>query len=99
MPPTTLPLEEIRAFARANGLRRLALFGSTLRGTATQTSDIDLLVELPHGHTIGLLRLAEMESELGALLGVRVDLRTPADLSPHFRDAVLQEAEVLYDAA
>jgi uncharacterized protein len=99
MPPKTLPFEEIRAFAQANGIRRIALFGSRLRGSGTPESDVDLLIELPPGHNIGLLRMAEMEAELEALIGVKVDLRTPADLSPHFRDAVLSEAEVLYVAA
>lgn len=43
--------------------------------------------------------LAAMESELSELLGGRpVDLRTPAELSRHFRDDVLRNAEVQYVA-
>jgi predicted nucleotidyltransferase len=38
-----------------------------------------------------------MEAELSALLGGRaVDLRTAEDLSRHFRQDVLREAEVQY---
>lgn len=94
-----LPVDELRAFARSRGLRRLSLFGSFLRGQARAGSDIDLLVELPPGHAFGLLELAEMECELSEMLGVPVDLRTPAELSPLFRNDVMREAEVLYDAA
>lgn len=94
-----LPVDALRAFARSRGLRRLSLFGSVLNGQAGEGSDIDLLVELPPGHAFGLLELAEMESELTELLGMPVDLRTPAELSPLFRNEILREAEVLYDAA
>ncbi len=62
-----------------------------------EESDIDILVEFEPGHVPGLLRLARMERELSELLGGRkVDLRTPKDLSRHFRQQVLQEAEVQY---
>ncbi|MCA1694018.1 MAG: nucleotidyltransferase domain-containing protein [Actinobacteria bacterium] len=86
-------------FCRANGVRRLALFGSALRGELRPDSDIDLLVEFEPGRTPGLLRLAALELELGGLLGREVDLRTAADLSRHFRDDVSASARVLYDAA
>ncbi len=86
-------------FCRANGVRRLALFGSALHGELQPDSDIDLLVEFEPGRTPGLLRLARLELELEELLGREVDLRTPADLSRHFRDDVVARARVLYDAA
>jgi predicted nucleotidyltransferase len=40
-----------------------------------------------------------MQDELSAMLGRRVDLHTPGSLSKYFRDLVLAEAEVQYDAA
>jgi len=40
-----------------------------------------------------------MEIELGELLGRKVDLTTSGFLSDYFRDGVLAEAEVHYDAA
>ena len=77
----------------------LGVFGSALRGELQPDSDIDLLVEFEQGRTPGLLRLAGLELELEALLGRKVDLRTPSELSRHFRDDVLASARVLYDAA
>jgi predicted nucleotidyltransferase len=86
----------LRDFAMRQGIRRLALFGSVLRGQDTPASDIDLLVEFEEGRTPGLLRMAELE--LGAVLGREVELRTYEDLSGYFRDDVRSQARVLYAA-
>ncbi len=84
---------------RHHHIRRLSLFGSTLKGAARPDSDVDLLVEFEPGHEPGLLALAGIESELSTLLGGRrVDLRTAQDLSRHFRDEVVRTAEVQYAA-
>ena len=58
---------------------------------------MDLLVEFEPGKAPGFFALATMEQELSGLLGGRkVDLRTANDLSRHFRDAVIAEAEVQF---
>ena len=88
----------LRDFATRHGIRRLALFGSVLRGDETPGSDIDLLVEFEEGRTPGLLTMAKMELELGAVLGREVELRTYEDLSRYFRDDVRAQARVLYAA-
>ncbi|MGK7900139.1 MAG: hypothetical protein AB4352_01770 [Hormoscilla sp.] len=48
------------------------------------------------GKRIWFLGLAGLEIELTEMLGRKVDLRTPAELSRYFRDRVLKEAEELY---
>jgi predicted nucleotidyltransferase len=84
-------------FCRKHGIRKLSLFGSVLKGTAKAGSDIDLLVEFEPGAVPGLMALSAMEAELSGLLGGRpVDLRTPRDLSRHFRDDVVRSAEVQF---
>jgi predicted nucleotidyltransferase len=40
---------------------------------------------------------ADMELQLSDMLGRKVDLRTPQDLSKYFRNKVIEEAEVLYE--
>lgn len=94
-----VPKERIAEFCRRNHIRRLALFGSVLRDDFGPDSDVDVLVEFEPGAHVGLMRLAGMEIELGDLLGHKVDLNTPGFLSRYFRDQVLAEAEVQYDAA
>ena len=89
----------LAAICRRHHIRRLALFGSTLRGTDRPDSDIDLLVEFEPGHKPGLLGLAGIEAELAVLASGRsIDLRTAQDLSHYFRDEVVRTAEVQYAA-
>ena len=88
---------QVTAFCRRNHIRKLSLFGSVLRKDFSPGSDVDVLVEFDPNYIPGLIRLAGMERELSDLLGGRrVDLRTPEDLSPYFRDEVLASAEVQY---
>ncbi|MBI2307456.1 MAG: nucleotidyltransferase domain-containing protein [Rhodocyclales bacterium] len=86
-------------YCHSRHIRRLALFGSTLRGTARPDSDVDLLVEFGKGQEPGLIGLSAMELELSAFFeGRKIDLRTPNDLSRHFRDEVQRPAELRYAA-
>ncbi len=78
-----------------NDVARLRLFGSVARGEETPDSDVDLLVEFTRPK--GLLALVGLEQELEAALGRKVDLLTPAALSPYLRDLVLAEARVIYE--
>ena len=93
-----IPKEKIGAFCRQHHIRKFSLFGSVLREDFRPGSDIDVLVEFEPGHIPGLAFFG-MESELSKILGCPVDLNTPKFLSRYFRDTVLSEAEVLYDAA
>ena len=90
--------EVIADFCRRHHIRRLALYGSVLRDDFTPHSDVDVLVEFEPGKTPGLAFFG-MQDELSELLGRKVDLNTPAFLSRYFRDQVLREAKVVYDAA
>ena len=91
--------DAVSAFCREHRIRRLALFGSVLRDDFRPGSDVDVLVEFEPSARVGLLTLAGLELELGELIGHEVDLNTPGFLNRHFRDQVLSEAEVVYDAA
>lgn len=67
------------------------VFGSVLHGTDQDGSDLDLLVDALPGAT--LFDLGGLQAELENLLGVRVDVLTPNDLPPKFRQQVLLEAQ------
>lgn len=54
------------------------VFGSVLHGTDQDDSDLDLLVDALPGAT--LFDLGGLQDELESLLGVHVDLLTPAEL-------------------
>ena len=66
------------------------IFGSVLRGTDQDGSDLDLLVDTLPGAT--LFDLGGLQEELEELLGVPVDLLTPGDLPEKFRNQILSEA-------
>jgi len=66
------------------------IFGSVLHGTDRDGSDLDLLVDTLPGAT--LFDLGGLQVELEDLLGVHVELLTPADLPVKFRARVLAEA-------
>lgn len=93
-----IPHERIAGFCRKHRIRRLALFGSVLRGDFRADSDVDVLVEFEPDARVGLFSLGAMELELTDLLGRKVDLRTPEELSRYFREQVTEGAEVLYAA-
>lgn len=95
-PKIDIPLEEIRKFCAKNHIRKLALFGSVLTNRFRKKSDVDILVEFDTKHIPGLIGMSELEFELEEIVGRRVDLRTPKDLSPYFRNNVIGEAYHLY---
>ena len=93
------PKKEIADFCREHKIHRLSLFGSILRDDFSPRSDIDVLVEFKPGHVPSILGMVGLEAELSKIIGHKVDLRTPAELSRHFRGKILKEAKVQYVAA
>ena len=93
-----VPSEAVAQFCRRHHIRRLSFFGSVLRDDFGPDSDIDVLVDFEPDARIGLIRMARIEIDLSDMIGRKVDLRSPGDLSRHFRDQVVAAAEVLYAA-
>ena len=91
-----VPHDQLALFCRRNHIKRMAFFGSVLRGDFTPTSDVDVLVEFEKGQTPGF-EFFRIQEKLSELLGRKVDLNTPGDLSRYYRDKVLEEAETVYD--
>lgn len=80
-------------FCRQHRIRRLSLFGSSLKDLSRADRDVDLLVEFEPGARPGLPTLAQIQLELSKLLGgLELDLRTAEDLSARFRDELVSTA-------
>jgi len=92
-----IPQEKLVDFCKKNRIKKLAIFGSSIKGKLKSDSDIDILVEFEEGHTPGLITFCGMQNELTDMIGREVDLRTPQDLSRYFRDEVIKTAEVQYE--
>jgi len=91
-----IPKDRLVQFCEANHINRLSLYGSVLRDDFRQDSDIDMLIEFEPGSKVGLIKIARIENELSEILGRKVDLRTPKELSCYFRQDVLKSAKVEY---
>ncbi|HKY36240.1 MAG TPA: nucleotidyltransferase family protein [Polyangiaceae bacterium] len=74
---------------RERGVASLVLFGSVARRQATETSDIDLLVDFDR--PVGLFAPARLQAVLQVWLGRRVDLVPRDSLRPELRERVLTE--------
>ena len=84
---------QLQDIMRKNGVLNVRLFGSMAKGTATPSSDLDLLVDLAPGRD--LFDLIGMKQEIEALTGLRVDVVTERSLSKHLREKILYEAKPL----
>ena len=96
--PRRKSLDEIRALLREEmprlrqeyAVRSLEVFGSFVRGEASESSDLDLLVEFDDAPTLfGFIRL---EDSLSQLLSVKVDLVMKKGLKPALGERILSEA-------
>ena len=92
-----IPHQEIAAFCRKWGIRRLAFFGSVVRDDFGPESDVDVLVEFHPERTPGWEFFHDIPSELSAILGGReVDMGTFESLKRRIRNDVLSEAVTEY---
>lgn len=82
--------EAVRAIARRHRMADVLVFGSVLTGRDTEASDLDLLVQ-PTAET-SMMDIGAVQFEVSELLGIDVDVVTPAALPESFRQQVLQQA-------
>jgi hypothetical protein len=80
-------IHQVVAAHRASNPR---VFGSVALGCDTESSDLDLLVD-PR-ERMSLFDLGAIIAELNELMGIRVDVATPASLPDIMRQGVLHEA-------
>ncbi len=88
--------KEITVFCEKYHILSLSLFGSILTSSFHSTSDVDVLVQFDKRHIPTLFEIVDIEEELSNIVGRKVDLRTPNELSPYFKDEVLAQARVVY---
>jgi len=73
----------------------VGLFGSSARGEATETSDIDLLIKFSKPKS--LLSIVKLERNLSEALGKKVDLLTEAAISPYLKERIFRDLAVIYE--
>lgn len=88
--------EIIRPIALDYGIKRVFLFGSYAKGTATNDSDIDLLIE--KGRPISLVGLSGLRLQFQEELQRSVDLLTTSGIDEAFRKEIEGTEVLLYEA-
>lgn len=82
-------LEQNAPAIRRHGVRSLGLFGSGARGTATEQSDLDFVVEFD---TKSFDAYMNLKAFLEHLFDGRVDLVLKDTIKPQLRERILSEA-------
>lgn len=80
-----------RSELNRHGVKSLAVFGSVARGEASESSDLDMLVEFVR--PVGLFEFIRLKKFLEDLSACKVDLVTQDALHPAMRDSILSEAK------
>ena len=96
--------EKLRPIAVQYGLSEVYLFGSYARGTATEESDIDLLINRKDSRVTSLFSFGELYESIETALQKPVDILTEQTLeqqrtqrrSPAFVRRVLAEKVLIY---
>ena len=99
--------QRILPVAQKYGLKAVYLFGSYARGTATESSDIDLLIDTSGTNIKSLLSLSAVYCDLEDALQKSIDLITVRSVMQNvvtesersFRDTIIRERVKLYDVA
>lgn len=68
---------------------RVGIFGSYVRGTQKQNSDLDILID--YEETPDLISLIELEFYLEEVLDLKIDLVTIKGLKPRLKENILNE--------
>ena len=87
---------KLRTYFQTQPVIRAWVFGSQADGTATEDSDVDILVELDHSQPIGL-HYVQMWMDLQQLLGKKVDLVSTGGVSPHIQPFIEAQKVLFYE--
>lgn len=87
--------DQINSIANSHGAVNVRVFGSVIRGEESQTSDIDLLIDIEDTNRLSFFFPGGLIAELESLLGRKIDIVIESALKPQVRKNVLKEAKAL----
>jgi len=85
--------EKILPVLQPYRVKRVGLFGSSVRGATRESSDVDILVEIDED--IGLLDFVGIKLEIEEAIGRKVDLVEYSTIKPLLRERILNEQVVI----
>jgi uncharacterized protein len=90
----------LKDFCLKHPIQKLEVFGSVAQGTATQESDVDLLVTFKPDAKLTFLEVADMAGEAEEIIGGEVDFVERESIektaNKFKREAILNSAVCLY---
>ena len=84
----------IAPIAERHGVAKVSIFGSYARGTASEDSDVDLLID--KGRLRSIYDLSGFRLDCEDALDIPVDLVTSASENRRFLDRIGKEAMMIY---
>jgi uncharacterized protein len=94
-----LPMKRIEEFCRKYGVEQFALFGSVLRDDFGPDSDVDVMLKFKPGHGFTFENTPDIQDELAAAFGRRVDVIEMGRIrNPFRRHAIMNSYRVVYAA-
>ncbi|OGI01348.1 MAG: hypothetical protein A2Y25_02510 [Candidatus Melainabacteria bacterium GWF2_37_15] len=75
-------------------VEELGVFGSYARNEQTENSDIDVLVTLKRGHSVGVIKFCGMQMFLSKIFNKKIDLVSKKGIHPALEKYIL--SEVIY---
>jgi predicted nucleotidyltransferase len=88
-------LQQHEAELKRLGVEHLYLFGSTVRGEATDDSDVDLFFDHEKGK-LGLFELMDVKEHTANILGHKADIMTRNSLHPRLRKRIEESAVLVF---
>jgi len=85
--------EKVLALAARRGASNVRVFGSVVRGTDREDSDLDLLIDIAPG--MSLYAYVGLQLDIEDALGVKVDVCTEDELHPRLKSRILGEARAV----
>lgn len=89
-------IQKIKQYFENKPVLKAYIFGSVAKNKETDSSDIDILVDLDYSHKIGLLFI-QMKLDLENLLQKQVDLVSSNGLSPFIKLQIEKEKKLIYE--
>jgi uncharacterized protein len=73
------------------GIIRVGIFGSFVKGTSKEDSDIDILIELDSDSPLSLFSLIDLEQKLSDKFNRKADICISRDIKPYLREKIFSE--------